>query len=498
MLAELIHAADIMDEIFLRQVWEENPKIREQLERRSKGKERVLIEFFDLNAGPFDRLDQHRSFLNVGFEEQPPTAGFYPHDLTKAEWNSWLREHPNKREDFEDTYTVIRRRGKGLEVIPYSTYYSEWLKPAAAHLRKAAKLASNKSLKKYLNSRAMAFETNDYFHSDMDWMDLTGHKYEVVIGPYEVYEDRFMGYKASFEAYVAMVDEKDTARLERIKAYMDDFEKHLPIDDKYKNTKRGTLSPIVVAQLIYSGGDAKAGVQTLAFNLPNDERVREAKGSKKVLLKNVSEAKFNEILVPIAKLTMAKKDAVNVSFNAFFNHTLLHEISHGIGPGTITIKGKETTVNRALKDMYTVIEEAKADTLGLYNNLYLIERGMYPKGAERTLFATYLAGLFRSMRFGIAEAHGGGNAIQFNYLFKKGAITFDKESKKFAVEERKMPAVLEDLAHDLLMIEAKGSYSGAKKFIKTYRVMPKQLKEVLNRLSTVPVDIRPIYSINLI
>jgi len=493
-LAEMIAAAKIMDELFLIQVWEENPKLRAELEKKEFPEKSMLLEFFDLNAGPFDRLDEHKAFLEIGMEEQPATAGFYPPSITEKEWDGWLERNPKDSDSFTSNFTVIKRKDGKFEAVKYSKYYEPYLKRAAKHLREAAKHTNNASLRKYLTSRAAAFESNDYYQSDCDWVDLKDHKFEIVIGPYEVYEDRFKGYKAAFEAFITLVDKKESEKLGRIKSYMGDFEKHLPIDDKYKNTKRGTLSPIIVAELILSAGDTKAGVQTLAFNLPNDERVRENKGSKKVMLKNVSEAKFNEILIPIAKLTMDPSDAKEVSFDAFFGHTLTHEVSHGIGPGTITVKGKETTVNKALEDQYSVIEEAKADTLGLYNNLYLIEKGMYPKGFEKTLYATYLAGLFRSMRFGISEAHGGANAIQFNYLKSKGAITFDKATGTFKIDRAKMPKAIEELAHELLMIEAKGDYKGAVKFVKKYRVMPEDLKAALAKLNAVPVDIRPIYS----
>lgn len=492
-IAELIDAADLIDEIFLRQVWTDNPKLRAELVRNDKGENNILLQYFDLNAGPFDRLDEHRSFLDIGLSKQPLTAGFYPPDISKNEWNSWIEKHPRSRENFESPYTLIERKGKTLTAVPYSKKYGQWLKPAAAHLRKAARLVRNRSLKKYLLSRAKAFETNDYYESDVNWVNLKDHAVEVVIGPYEVYEDRFMGYKASFEAYIAMVDRKESKKLSRLKSMMEEFESHLPIEDKYKNTKRGMLSPIVVAQLVYSSGDARAGVQTLAFNLPNDERVREAVGSKKVMLKNVSEAKFNEILKPIAKLALMPRDAKAISFDAFFNHTLLHEISHGIGPGTIEVKGRETTVNKALKDLYSVVEEAKADTLALYNNIYLMDKGFYPAQAEHGFFATYLAGLIRSMRFGISEAHGGGNAIQFNYLFKKGALNYDSKNKRFSVDSKKMRKAIESLAHELLMIEAEGSYFNAKKFVKDYRKVPKQLEKILADLQAVPVDIRPSY-----
>ena len=493
LIAKLVEAARLMDDIFLRQVGEENPQLRASLAADPSPNAKTLLAYFDRNAGPFDRLDEHKAFLKIPESVQPPTAGFYPPDLTKKEWDAWLGAHPEVRKEFESTVTVIRREGDALKAMPYSTQYAEWLKPAAALLREAAALTSNKSLATYLTHRADAFASNDYYPSDVDWMKLKDHTVEVVIGPYEVYEDRFMGYKAAFEAFVTVVDTEETAKLAKFEAMMDEFEKNLPMEDAYRTSKRGAMSPIVVAQLVYAAGESKAGVQTLAFNLPNDERVREALGTKKVMLKNVSHAKFAAILTPIARLTMSAKDAADISFDAFFNHTLMHEISHGVGPGTITVDGRESTVNKELKDLYSIVEEAKADSVGLYNNLYLVDKGTYPKGADRALVTTYLAGLFRSMRFGIAEAHGGANAIQFNYLKDHGGIVYDAAAKKFGVNEEKMREAIRALAHDILMIEAAGDYAGAKKFIAQYQTMPAALKDALSGLSDVPVDIAPQY-----
>ncbi len=323
---------------------------------------------------------------------------------------------------------------------------------------------------------------------------MKDHAIEVVIGPYEVYEDNLFGYKAAFEAFVTRVDPSESKRLAKVVKYLDDMEQHLPIADKYKGVGRSLKSPIIVAQEIYTAGDTRAGVQTLAFNLPNDERVRKKEGSKKVMLKNVQTAKFKKVLKPIAKKVLHPKDYADVDYEAFFAHTLLHEVSHGIGPGEIRKGGRKTTVNKELKDLYSVIEEAKADTLSAYNGVYLIKKGLYPKDFEKVMWPTYLAGMFRSVRFGTSAAHGGANAIQFSYLLEKGAIVYDEKTGLFQIDRDKINGAVKDLAYDLLMIEAKGDYNGAKKFVEKYRRLPESMKAGLAKLSNVPVDIKPQYA----
>ncbi len=491
LVRELIDASRLMDEIFLRQVYDGNVALRSELKRDKK--EPLLYEYFLINSGPYDRLDHDKPFV-AGAPPKPAGAAFYPADMSKEEFQAWIKGHRDDRESFESNFTVIRRKGGALAAIPYSEEYREFLEPAALHLRKAAKLSDNESLARFLRSRADAFLTNDYYESDVDWVRLTDHAIEVVIGPYEVYEDNLFGYKAAFESFVTRVDPKESERLSKVVAYLDELERHLPIEDKYKGIGRSLSSPIVVAHLIYSGGEAKAGVQTLAFNLPNDERVREREGSKKVMLKNVQAAKFDKILKPIARLVMRPQDASGVDFEAFFAHTLLHEISHGIGPGKIKKGGRDTTVNKELADLYSIVEECKADALGVYNVLYLSEKGLYPKAFADKVWPTYLAGLFRSMRFGIKEAHGGGNALQFNYLREKGGIEYDRNSGLFGINRNKIESALAGLARDVLMIEAMGDYAAAKSFVDKYRVMPPEADEAIARLKSVPVDIRPIYS----
>jgi len=306
----------------------------------------------------------------------------------------------------------------------------------------------------------------------------------------------FINYKASFESFLTIVDPVESKKLKIFAGYLKDMEANLPLPEKYKDLKRGNQSPIEVVQEVYCAGDAKTGVQTLAFNLPNDERVRQLKGSKKVLLKNIHEAKFNKLLFPIAKRVLDPSQLKYVTFEGFFNHTLMHEISHGIGPGIITVNGKKTQVNIQLKETYSTIEECKADVLGMFNNILMIKKGVFPKSYERQIWTTFLAGIFRSVRFGINEAHGGGNAIIYNYMLENGAYQFNKTTQRVKVNYDKAYAVLKSLAHKILMIQATGNYNGAKELIKKYAVQSPSMKLLVKKLMDLPVDIKPVFEID--
>jgi hypothetical protein len=489
-LKKLVKAAKLMDEIFLRQVYKENVEIREALQGSTDPQDKTYLELFTIMFGPFDRLENDKPFINN--TPKPPGANFYPEDMTKEEFSSWVQEHPQDKEAFESNFTVVRHGEAGLFAIPYSTEYKEFLEPAVQLLQEAADTTSDPTLKKYLTSRAAAFVSNDYFQSDMDWMDLAG-PIEFVIGPYEVYEDELFGYKASFESFVTIVDEAESKKLAVIGKYLDDMERNLPIPDQYKNFHRGKSSPIKVVEEVFTAGDTKAGIQTTAFNLPNDEKVREAKGSKKVMLKNVAKAKFEKCWIPIANIILSEKDLANISFDSYFNHMLMHEVSHGLGPGNITLAdGTKTTVNKALKELYPTIEECKADVLGLYNMRYLIEKKVLPQELAPVMYSTYLGGMFRSIRFGIDEAHGGGVAIQFNWMMQHGAFVLDGPGR-FTVEPKKCEEAIRSLAEKLLLIEAKGDYERAKELIDAYKVMTPIMADAVDRLKNVPVDIRPVY-----
>jgi hypothetical protein len=490
-LDKLVEAGKLMNEIFLRQAWTGNPALREELKGYKGPHADAARKYFAINFGPWDRLAERQPF--IGDKPHPPGAGHYPEDMKKEELEEWIARHPGDKEAFLSTVTEIRRGPDGgLTAVPYSREFAEWLKPAAKLLREAAALARNASLKKFLELRAKAFETDDYYESDVAWMDLDA-PVEVTIGPYETYEDEIFGYKAAFEAFITVNLPKESAALARYKERLPWLEKNLPIPDEQKNLNRGSESPIRVVDTVYSAGETRAGVQTIAFNLPNDERVREAKGSKKVLLHNFMRAKYEKILLPIAARVLDPAQVKDVSFEAYFNEVLHHELSHGLGPGTITVNGRKTEVRLELKDLFSTLEEAKADVMGVYNILALIEQKEMPATLRRSLEPTYVAGLFRSARFGVDEAHGQGVVAQFSYLQQKGALQVDAQGRVHAVSE-KFPGAIKDLLHDMLMLQAAGDYAGTKRFLDTYGKPSQALRNAIGRLKDLPVDIQPVYA----
>ena len=489
-LDKLVEAAKLMNEIFLRQAWAGNTALRDQLKGQQGENAEAARLYFAINFGPWDRLAERQPF--IGDKPHPPGAGHYPEDMTKEDFEGWIAKHPGDKKSLTSTITEIRRgKDGGLVAVPYSREYAEWLKPAAALLREAAALTSNASLKKFLELRAAAFESDDYYASDVAWMDLDA-PVEVTIGPYETYEDELFGYKAAFEAFVTVNLPKESAALARYKERLPWLERNLPIPDEHKNLNRGTESPIRVVDTVYSAGETRAGVQTIAFNLPNDERVREAKGSKKVLLHNTMRAKYDRILLPIAERVLDPAQVKDVSFEAYFDEVLHHELSHGLGPGTITVNGRKTEVRLELKDLFASLEEAKADVMGVYNILALIEQGDMPASLRKSLEPTYVAGLFRSARFGVDESHGQGVVAQFNYLLEKGALQIDANGRVHAVSE-KFPAGIRGLLRDMLMLQANGDYEGTKRFLDTYGKATQPIRDAIGRLGDVPVDIRPVY-----
>ncbi|MEJ2102940.1 MAG: peptidase [Ignavibacteriaceae bacterium] len=490
---KLYQASKVMDSIFLDQVYSKNYEIKANLEKQNTEVAKLQLQLFDIMFGPFDRLEHNKPF--IGTETKPLGANFYPEDMTKEEFESWIKNHPDDEKSFTSEFTVIRRQDGNLVAIPYSTYWKDKLTQASNLLKEAAEYADNPTLKKYLNSRADAFLSNDYYQSDMDWMDLKDNTIEVVIGPYEVYEDDLFNYKASFESFLTIKDFEESKKLDVFKQYLRDMEMHLPIPDQYKNLDRGSESPLAVVNEIFTAGDTKAGVQTLAFNLPNDERVRKAKGSKKVMLKNVAHAKYDKLLIPIANIVLDPDQLQYVTFNSFFTHTLMHEMSHGIGPGFIKVDGRETEVRKELKETYATLEECKADILGMYNNVFMIEKGVFPESFEKETYATFLAGIFRSVRFGINEAHGGGNAIIYNYLLEKGGYEYNSETQKVKVNFDKITPALRNLANLILMIQAKGDYQGAQDLIAKYVINSPSMQVLRDKLSSLPVDIKPVYQI---
>ncbi|HXI14646.1 MAG TPA: peptidase [Thermoanaerobaculia bacterium] len=495
-VAKLIEASRDIDAIFLRQVSEENPALLRQLTVAAKDSppHRDALRLFHVMKGRWDRLKKDEPFIApLGAEgAKPEGGGFYPADATKEELERWLSAHPEEKAKFEDLFTVVRRSGDGFVTIPYSVHYRENLESAAQKLREAAGLTRNASLKDFLNKRATAFLTDDYFASDVAWMDLDS-PIEVVIGPYEVYEDGLFNLKAAYESFITVVDKPESEKLAVYAGHLADMERNLPMPDIHKNPNRGSESPIRVVQEIYTSGDARRGVQTAAFNLPNDERVREAKGSKKVLLKNVMEAKYRKNGRPIAERLLDKELLPLLSFDAFFNHVLFHELSHGLGPGFITgPDGKKVEARILLKNLYSTIEESKADVLGVWNLFYAMDKKLLTGFNERQLLATNTGLMFRSMRFGIDEAHGRGTAIQWNWYRERGAI-IPADGGRFTVVFGKMRGAVESLANELLLIEATGDFARAQRLVDTYGKTSAEMDRVIASLTDIPVDIWPVF-----
>lgn len=487
----LIEAASYMDKIYLLQVSRDNPKVRADIAASNRPDKDLLLKMFDRHFGPWDTLDEDHPFW--GNVEKPKGGGFYPTDITKEEFAAWIKAHPEDEKAFKSWYSIIERKDGGLVAVPYSKAYGEYLKPAAAKLREAARLTSNPSLKKFLNLRAKAFGDDDYYASEMAWMDLKDTPIEVVIGPYEVYTDKLYNTKTAFEAFITIKNPEESAALAKYKNWLVDMEKNLPVDESYKNFKRGFESPIAVTYQIHGGGDNVPGVQTIAFNLPNDEAVREAKGAKKVLLNNVLGAKFDLILAPMAEQVLVPEQAKMLVKKYMSYETLFHELSHSLGPGNIVVDGKPTEVRDQLQELYSTIEEGKADVLGAYNILYMMQRGELPASEKKAFLATYFTGLFRAMRWGTDEAHGGGAAYQYSFYKEVGAVSWDDNAKRYRIDFDTLEQAISDLTGKVIVLEGDGNYANAKAFLDKYKNLDDHAKQVIASTSHLPTDIAPIY-----
>ncbi len=490
-LAKLIEATKIFDRLYLRQEWSGTEDLLRKLQSDTSpdGKER--LQYFMINMGPWSVLEHDSTFI-PGVPKRPAGANYYPEDMTKEEFNAWVEKLPDAdRRRATGFFTTIRRNAAGqLTIVPYSQEYGELLGPAASLLREAALLTDNASLKDFLLKRADAFLTNDYYESDIAWMKLDS-PIEPTIGPYEVYMDKLFNYKAAFEAFITLRDNEETARLEQYSSRLQDVENALPIDPRYRNPKLGALAPIRVVDEVATGGEARAGIQTAAFNLPNDERITSEMGAKRTMLKNVQEAKFRQILTPIARLAVDPTQQPLISFQPFFTHILAHELMHGLGPHSITVQGRKTTVRQEMKDLSSAFEEAKADISGLFALQYFIDHGIVDSTMERPMYVTYLAGVFRSLRFGTSDAHGKGMALQFNYLIDAGAIQHNESTGTFKVNFEKIKESVRKLTGEIMTAQAEGNYAKAKEMLDRGGVIRPEVQRVLDRMSTIPIDIAP-------
>jgi hypothetical protein len=496
-LARLVDAARIMDALFLRQVWAGNDAVLQDLAHkaavpagpRASRTAAARLRYFLINKGPWDRLDHNKPFI-PGVPAKPEAANFYPAGAAKADVQKWLDGLSGAaKEAATGFFTTIRQGDKGFVAVPYSIEYQGELARAADLLREAAQLTGDATLKKFLTARADAFVSNDYYASDVAWMELDA-AIEPTIGPYEVYEDEWFNAKAAFEAFITLRDEAESKKLQAFSDHLQDLENNLPIDPALRNPKLGAMAPIKVVNVVFAAGDANRGVQTAAFNLPNDERVVKEKGTKRVMLKNVQDAKFKMVLLPISKIALPAPDQAKISFDAFFTHILMHELMHGLGPHNIKVGNRQTTVRQELKETSSAIEEAKADISGLWALRHLADKKQLDPAIAKTMYSTFLASAFRSIRFGVNEAHGRGIAIQLNYLLDAGAFKVRPDGT-FTVDNAKIGDAVTALTREIMTLQAEGNYAKAKEMIEKLGIVRPEVQKVLDRLAGIPVDIEP-------
>lgn len=475
-LGLFIDAAVVMDDLFWAQAY---PGDRKAL--LDGLKDPAARRFAEINYGPWDRLNGNAPFV-PGTGSKPPGAGFYPLDMTKEEFERANLERGRSE------YTVLRRDGEGrLTVVPYSVEWHAPLERAATLLERAATIARDDSLRGYLEARARALRTDDYRASDMAWLDMKDNRIDLVIGPIETYEDKLYGYKAAFEAYVLVKDMAWSKRLSRYAALLPELQRGLPVPDAYKAEMPGTDSDLNAYDVVYYAGDSNAGSKTIAINLPNDEQVQLAKGTRRLQLKNAMRAKFDAIMVPIAHELIVGDQRRHVSFDAFFANTMFHEVAHGLGIKN-TINGRGT-VRDALEELGSGIEEGKADVLGLYMVTRLHERGELD-GALEDYYTTFLAGIFRSVRFGAASAHGQANMVRFNFFADRGAFSRDDRGH-YRVDMARMRKAVDELSAVLLRLQGDGDYAGVQKLVSELGVIRPALRADLDRLAArdIPVDV---------
>ena len=477
MLGYLFEAGKIMDDIY----WTENLG-GDKDEFLSKIKDPNARKYAEINYGPWDQLDNRRIFI-PGYGPKPEGAGFYPTDMTKEEFEAW--ENPDKTSQ----YTLVRRDAEGnLKTVWYHQAYAKQIIKAADLLMKASELAADKEFAKYLELRAEALLSDDYYYSDMAWMDVRNNNVDFVVGPIENYTDGLFGYKAAHESFILIKDQEWTAKLARYVKLLPELQTKLPVDKKYKQEKPGSDADLAAYDVVFYGGDCNMASKTIAINLPNDERVQLQKGTRKLQLKNAMAAKFDKIVVPISNVLVAPEARQNVKFDAFFANVMFHEVAHGLGIKN-TLDGSGT-VRHALKEQYSAIEEAKADILGLFLVTKLSEMGEYTNTTMEENYTTFMAGIFRSVRFGAASAHGKANMIEFNYLANEGAFTRD-ENGLYNIDFPKMKLAVEKLGGAILTAQGDGNYEYVKEWIATDGVIKPELQADLDKLAGcgIPKDI---------
>jgi hypothetical protein len=495
MIEKLVEACQYLGRAFWQQNDPDGLSLYQSLAASADPRDRKLCRLLLIHGGRFDLIDEHHAFAGDG--KIPPGRALYPKDLTRAEIETYVAQHPEKRKELYDPYTVIERRDGELVGRPYHEVYQQFIAPAAEALRAAATLSDDPAFAEFLRKRADAMLTDDYFESDLLWMDLKDPKFDVIFAPYEVYIDDVLGVKGSYGAAVLVRNEEESKKLAVFQQYIADIQDALPVAEEYRPSKKGHVTPMEVMDAPFRSGDLRHGYQAVADNLPNDPKIHAAKGSKKIFFKNFMDARVNEVILPIAKRLMVPDQAAKATGDGYVTDVLMHEISHGLGPIVALQEGEERDIKECIGPVYSALEEAKADATGMFALKYLVDRGALPDDRLEEYYASFVAGIFRTLRFGTAEAHGRAEMMEFNYLMQEKAILREDEGR-YRIDYARMPGAFAALTKELLEIEATGDRARAEAWFSRYDKMPADLKAALNLVSDVPVDVEPVTSFSLL
>ena len=495
LVRKLVEACGYLESIYWRQSDPEGLTLYQSLASSRNLRDGKLRTYLWINASRFDLIDQDRPF--VGTEAVPPGRGFYPANLTRDQVEQYVKLHPEQKAAIYNQFTIVRWNQERLEAVPYHIAFRAFLEPAANALRAAANLSDDAAFAKFLQLRADALLSDDYFPSDLAWLELKNPKFDIIFAPYETYLDGLLGVKGSYGAAVMVRNERESKKLELFQKYVPQIQDALPLAAEDRPSKQGLETPMEVMDTPFRAGDLTHGYQAVADNLPNDPRVHEQKGSKKLFFKNFMDARVNYIILPVARKLMEPKQAAKVSGEGYLLGTIMHEISHGLGPAFArtspgTSAGK-VSIREAIGPGFSGLEEAKADATGMFGLKWLVDHDALPKEKLEEYYASYVGGLFRTVRFGTAEAHGQAEMMEFNYLSERGAIRRNA-SGRYSIDYEKIPGAVADLAKELLEIEATGDRARAENWFKKYGTMPEELKSSLKAVASVPVDIDPVFS----
>jgi hypothetical protein len=490
MVVKLVEACQNLESIYWRQSDPEGLKLYQALAASRDPKDVALRRFLRINGSRFDLINNDAPF--VGTAPWPSGRGLYPSDMTHEEFDRYVAAHPDQKAALYNPWTVVRRKGSTLEAIPYHVAYKQWVDPAAKALRDAADLSDDPAFAKFLRLRADSLLTDEYFDSDLAWVSLVNPKFDVIFAPYETYLDDLLGVKTSYGAAVLVRNEEESRKLDVFQKYVADIQDSLPLAAEDRPSKRGLFSPMEVMDAPYRAGDLRHGYQAVADNLPNDPRIHEQKGSKKIFFKNFMDARVNYVILPIAQRLLRADEAAIASADGYLASTMMHEISHGLGPAFARTSSGRQDIREAIGPAYSGLEEAKADVVGLYGLKWLVDRGDLPKEKLNGYYASEVAGIFRTVRFGVAEAHGRAEIMEFNFYSERGAIARDKASGRYAIDFGRMPDAVAALAKELLVQEATGDRARVEAWFAKYGAIPPELAKALEAASDVPVDVDPI------